>query len=592
MGKERPDAGSNGVGRTASRGFATLIRVLSCVSLSLVLFDACFGRRILSGDWEGWLHTSSREQYQGAWLAYRHAPWSFPLGFLPIFFSPHGSSVAFMDGVPWFLTMMKLLGPILPEHFSAWGWWILVCCVLQVWMARLLMERLSADEVSRWVGTVFISFCPVLVGRSVHLSLLSHWVVLAAWSLFFAKEPEERPRWYWAALIAIVSGTHPYLLAMILAIRVWALIVSRAPLQERVYDLLLMVSVTVLVMLVFGYFQNGNTKDVGADRFEADLSALVLSFGTGSLWPSFASFFGEDEGYAYLGAGGIVLAAGAIFSLFGLAWFGPPGRTTERDSWLLKRSQGALLLSVMLFAFALGPAIRLCGAEIGMPGSVSNPLYRFLLIGPLQDIPGIFRAPGRFIWPLYYLLLALGARSLNGNRVFALAVLALQVADTGAYVSAKHSRMATGSLPPLFQDQHTHRKLLSARMIELVPAEPRELCDLDRNAEGREILKEVMLVAAERQIPMNSGLQARVPLKRLRGLCADELREFRAGHFAEGHFYVVDEAIADTHPFEDDGRLVCHRAMGFAACSPAGGPPIGAALPAEQLPARVQPPGP
>ena len=508
----------------------------------LLFFAVSFGFRLLDGSWQGWLHSSSREQYQAAWLAFRQLPWTFPIGRIPLFFSPHGSSIAFMDGSPWYFTLLKLLGAALPDPFAAWGWWILLCCLLQGMTAYLLMCELSARRAARCTGTLLLTISPVVVAQSFHFTLLAHWVVLSAWYLFFVEE--RRPaaaRWWWLALALFVAGTHPYLTAMIVPLRLaslWRVGQSR---RRWVADAALTVAAAVLPFILFGYLANGATQDGGAERFEADLAAFVVPMGSSSIFPSPLDSSGEQEGYGYLGLGGLIAVGALAVSLARPS--AVQGSLPRRQRTLTGLAVGALFL---LFAF--GPVLRLFGSALLTHRAVSNPFYRYLLTGSLKAIPRFFRAPGRFIWPLYYLLVAAGAQVISRSRLLCVAVLALQIVDIGPFMAARHSRFQSLPLPGLLRDAPTLREVRHSSRIEFIPLQPREACGLPPRPDILDSLKGMLLVSAELQIPMNSGLQARLPAQELQPLCEAQLRAFQTGQLQKDVVYIVENEFMPKDP--------------------------------------------
>ena len=52
-----------------------------------------------------------------AWVFYRHAPWSFPLGLNPNYGLDISSSVVFSDSIPLFAILYKVFSSVLPEPF-------------------------------------------------------------------------------------------------------------------------------------------------------------------------------------------------------------------------------------------------------------------------------------------------------------------------------------------------------------------------------------------------------------------------------------------------------------------------------------------
>mgnify|MGYP003352552521 CR=1 FL=1 len=74
-------------------------------------------------------------EYLG-WAFYRYGPWTFPIGLNPNFGLDISSSIVYSNSLPLFAMVFKPLSSLLGEPFQFWGIWILLCFVLQAWMAR------------------------------------------------------------------------------------------------------------------------------------------------------------------------------------------------------------------------------------------------------------------------------------------------------------------------------------------------------------------------------------------------------------------------------------------------------------------------
>ena len=513
------------------------------ILLGVAFFAISIGFQTLSAQWFTWLYSSSREQYQSAWLAYAQAPWSFPLGELPLLFYPHGSTVAFMDGAPWYLTFLKLINPILPKYVSAWGWWILLCCIFQATSARRLMQCFTAQESVRWIGTMLLTFSPVFVQRNVHFALMAQGFILLAWSFFFEERGEQvSRRWQWLFLLAVVAGIHPYLTAMVLALRLGALAIQSIPTKIKIQDLLASFLVVGFVFYIFSYFQNGTTADVGADYFSADLGTFIISQGTSFLFPSLASRAGEQEGYGYFGAGVLLLiAATFIFNYLSAKAKVTPtieGVTTSNE-YFSYRIKSAFIVAGILLIFSFGSHLRLFGFDPFEKAHITNPMY-FLFFGKLKSIPLIFRAPGRFCWPFYYLVIAYGSTVCSRKMVLLYVALFLQCIDVGPYITDRHSRLTSGKKPDILTNDFIVQNLRSAKAINFIPLEPRIACGLEPYQETFDLMKGVLPIAAQNNIPFNSGLQARIPVEPLKQLCDQQLTDFKEGRITLGAVYIVD----------------------------------------------------
>ncbi|NBQ53209.1 MAG: hypothetical protein EBU49_06485, partial [Proteobacteria bacterium] len=192
----------------------------------------------------------------------------------------------------------------------------------------------------------------------------------------------------WCSLQFVAAGVHPYLAAMTCAIGIVAVLERKMWLRSAVGAVAQVLTV-VFVFWLFGYFSlnptGANEGGGGFHFFGADLLSFVNPMKMGGVFPGFLggwSKAGEYEGYAWFGAGTLCLA---------LFWFS--GRWHRRMEWVWSRQ--ILNVVLLLALFSLGSNIRIggfCLIDLETP-------YR--LIHPVITT---FRAAGRFIWPLYYLL--------------------------------------------------------------------------------------------------------------------------------------------------------------------------------------------
>ena len=543
---------------TSSRNASIeLWSLMGAILLGIALFLVAFGTKILNAHVDGWLYSSIRMQYQAAWLAYRKAEWTFPLGHLPLFFYPVGSSVAYMDGAPLYTTLLKILLPILPRAFSAWGTWILIACTLQSVAAWALMRRLLPNSPMQWIGIFILTLNPVLMDQSVHFALLAHWSILFAWALYFSP-PSSKSTWiYWILLIGIVSGTHPYLLAMVFSIRAASLLTATMPWREKLKDAFSALALSLAILALFGYFSNGATKDTGTDLFTADLLTFFNGEGNSSLLPALPQGPGDQEGFAYLGLGGMIAVFAGLQSIIAMLRYKQSDFGHEK-----KILWGALILSLLLALYAIGPTVR-CGGK----ALFYNPLYFLFSFGKLKSIPGMFRMPGRFIWPLYYLLIALGCRALAQEKRFVVLLIAvLQLIDVGPSIADAHSRVKNAVTPPAMTDHHVALFLNRAKKIEFVPLQPGAACGTPETIGQREMLLSALELSASRHIPINSGLQARIPHKFIQPLCDQSLNDFTSRHFQDGFAYIVNNFLVPNEYYGSGGPLYCKHYSDISVC--------------------------
>jgi len=235
------------------------------------------------------------------------------------------------------------------------------------------------------------------------------------------------------------------------------------------------------------------------DPQAAEWSRLLPSLGQ--------AHYDQYEGFAYLGAGGILALAATILLMpfrprnsqnvgAGLP-AKPSTHDFSRESPLLRfhRLAPALLMAALLFLLGLSTHVTM-GTHV---------LFDYRWPDPIQHILEIFRASGRFVWPLYYLILILSVATL-ANRLrpsFAIPalilIISLQIIDLAPKFGEFH-RLYTAtprSTPNLSPQTDWASLTQNATQLIVLP-----------RPQGDDYLPWVRLALAHR-LSLNAGIVAR-----------------------------------------------------------------------------------
>ena len=196
-----------------------LLGGLAAIALGAIVFFSIFGWSPLIPTNIAFLDHGDRAMHTLGWMFYRDTPWGIPPGASPRLGIELANSIALVDGLPLFAIPLKLISDWLPHPFQYWGYWWLLCCVLQALFAYLFARALGARRLVALIAAVFAAITPAFVFRlTLHMALSGHWVILAALWLYAKRTP---PRLFaWPLLLVVTSAVHAYLLAMVLAL--WA----------------------------------------------------------------------------------------------------------------------------------------------------------------------------------------------------------------------------------------------------------------------------------------------------------------------------------------------------------------------------------
>ncbi len=106
-----------------------------------------FGPSILNPTYLGWVMQGDGAQHVLGWLFFRHENWLWPLGSVPSFPYPVGTTVGYTDSIPWLAIVAKAISPFLPVDFQYVGLWLGLCFFLQGWFGMRIVQALSPDPV-------------------------------------------------------------------------------------------------------------------------------------------------------------------------------------------------------------------------------------------------------------------------------------------------------------------------------------------------------------------------------------------------------------------------------------------------------------
>ncbi|AKQ63861.1 hypothetical protein A176_000773 [Myxococcus hansupus] len=379
---------------------------LGAAGVGLLAFLAVYGPAALDPTRLGWLLRDDFSQHLLGWLFFRNEPLRFPLGAMEGFIHPLGTTLGYMDAIPWVALLLLPFSAVLPVDFQYIGPWMCACLMLQgatgAWVAR----RLDASVPQQWMVGGLLVLSPTLLARMsmAHEALCAHWTLILLVGLHLIPQRSARDAkqalGLALAMCVFAAGVHPVITAMVVALSV-SLCVRTAlerqlPWRWPVLAAGVNVGTVLVLFYVFGYLGTVRTLGAGAfGGFSADLAAFINPLGYRDLlWSRFLSALprqgAQYEGFAYLGLGVLF----ALWTALVLV-----ARDAPQVARLWRRFVPVGLVSLGLFFFALSSHITLRGELVANVSALYAPVMRW--VEP-------FRSSGRFVWPLYYLL-ALGS---------------------------------------------------------------------------------------------------------------------------------------------------------------------------------------
>ncbi|WP_099864270.1 DUF6311 domain-containing protein [Pararhizobium haloflavum] len=385
--------------------------------MALALFLAVHPFTFILGDGE-FFQVGDAPQHVSGWLLFAADAWRFPLLTTKLIDPPEGSSIILTDSIPLMALIMKPFAPLLPDDFHYIGIWQLFAWIGQGCGAVFLIRSLGCRDLLAAVAAAALALLwPAWLDRMNHTALLTHAVLLLAIGCYF-RASDGWALGRSAIVFSLLSLTalliHPYLFAMSFAFFLAdfgrRILCDPHPLRTLGIGLCAVAGLA-LAAGALGYANAAGTQADGYAHFSMN---LLAPFCAGRLVPCgpFDATGGQYEGMAYFGLGGLALVAtGSLLAL-------PYLLGTLKRHWLLVAGL------VVMTLFAISNQVFLAQDRWFM--------YAML---PGQDlIAGIFRASGRFFWPVGYVvaftsLAAILSQSTRATAIFVLACIAVQAID-------------------------------------------------------------------------------------------------------------------------------------------------------------------
>lgn len=374
--------------------------------IGLIVFLLLYGSSIINPTYTAWLLADGgdlSQSYMG-WQFYRASGWHFPVGLIDGLIYPNLISVMYIDSIPLFGLLFKLLSPLLPTDFQYFGIWGAVCCVLQGGMASILIWKYNKRIIPCTIGPVFFILSPMVLDRLYgHTALAGQWILLAAMAIWVYRR-EIGNTWRmlasWAGLFCISPLIHSYFTGMLAFMLLGFLLLDFIESMniKRIIILICGSGFALFAsMYLIGAFHGSIAVDEGG----------VGEYGLDLLWfmnPRHVSAFldpipyarsGQYEGFSYFGLGLLTLIGISTgFGLYSIA---------NRQKLEYSKYSGFIYTHRLAISAAVTAAMLLIYAILPVVSAGGKTLFTAHLPGVLGDLWNTFRSTGRFVWPIWYL---------------------------------------------------------------------------------------------------------------------------------------------------------------------------------------------
>ena len=379
--------------------------IFLCVTAVWLKLVTGFG--ILPPSQNSWLlNAGDLEQHYLGWEFLRHeALYFYPLGKVVGLGSGVIPSIVYTDSIPliavplnWTLKLLDSVFGIKFETFQFTGCWIAICIYLQYSGSFYCLKQLGVRSITSYAYGLLFIIAPFLLWRLPgihgHVSLFSQWLILWSFYLFMSR----RKGIYWVAMLAASFAIHAYCGAIVFVIFIAHLIdrFNSSASKSRVFWFALFGAfIAIITLLLLGYFElSGNVQSGGYGTYKWNTLSWLNGTSSFSRILGFWDYDnGEYEGFSYLGLSTLFfIASGLLFASF------------RKEFMRLIGSYRLLGLGCLLMClFAMTLSIGIGAFQVPIAG----------LPPPFRTLGSIFRASGRFSWPMMYLVMLFSVSSWN-----------------------------------------------------------------------------------------------------------------------------------------------------------------------------------
>ena len=411
---------------TGRAGFAVAL------AIGLLFVWRYFPAGFVTGTSSYWLtEVDDVTQYFAGFNAFFSAPFSYPLLAFDSINYPQGTRATFVDTIPLYALLLKLLVPTSFAPFNPFGVWVALAFVGQAVCAWWILREL---QVKSWLALLALIVClltfPALTTRLGHISLMSHWIILSSLALYIrCRRTSEPQRWAWSLLLVAAFYINIYLCVMASAVYMVSCLYNRAKFHPAEVGRALIPFLIIGVSLFLTVLPMERVA-VAAETGFGTYSMNLLSPFHGGNYLKFPDpeMPGQYEGFNYLGLG-VLLAFALSFVL---------NRKAAVGSFSQHRA-----LTWLMFLFTAYALSNIVYYGIHEVVTINYPSF-------MDRITSQFRASGRFFWPVGYCVVIFAIATLYkrlGPVLFAGCMVVLVLLQVSDLSNLRHRLVDTAKRP-------------------------------------------------------------------------------------------------------------------------------------------------
>ena len=475
------------------------------------VFDAKVGWENLNPRQESFLlgRGSDRVADYLTWSYFERAEvdrWPDTLGYA----FPQKISPIFTNIVPLIAFPIKWLRHSGDSPFQYFGGWYLLNFILMGLSGyALLFSMKIRNPILLGGGAIFFFLHLPFFERLDHPALIHQWSIVLAFIPFFRKGAYRQNLLLYIVLAGVAATSHPYMLPF-----AWVFPIAygfhrfRKSKEVRSSLMVAILPMVTTFMLLWAQgafaFEQSTASTGGFGYYATNLNTFYNNLGKTRMPLDFSmKYDGSYEGMAYLGLG--ILGLMAVLLVLG-------GKS------ILNKLRSSLWEHIVLVMAIVALALF----------SMSN-IWTFhqitLVKWPdfgLEEIWGIFRSSGRYIWPLFYAILAISIWQLNHVKVSSpvkvgILVIAL-AAQSWDLWEEMHQKLPNEDWPDQMADAHWPEIIKGFDRIVWYPP-------FERNLRNRDDASQFVYWANQFEIPITAGHLPR-PDQRAVTQYSEELNRF------------------------------------------------------------------
>lgn len=375
--------------------------------VAIIVVHFSYGLSILNPTNVSWLMSAYHDwgtHYLG-WAFYRNEPWTFPIGTIHNYNYPAGTNIGFTDSIPLLALIFKPFSSFLPEDFQYLGMLLLTCNFLVAYYGVKIFKLYRVNSFLIILGVILLTTNPVLVFRGIHPALCTHFLILASiynYLKISTLKTASKINYNQVVLFFIAVTMNPYMAMMVAGFNIILplknyIFDKSISIKKLIYFPSLSFALGLFFWIIFGMISIGNsasTNLASSDNFRQysfNLNSFFNSYGYFSkFFPDLGMINDKQyEGFAYFGLGLLLLISLTV--IYYLVAFKKNKETLSNK----KKFYPLYFLCLGLFIFSLS-----CQISFG-----KIILFEYPIPDIIEKIGFTFRASGRFVWPLYYLIL-------------------------------------------------------------------------------------------------------------------------------------------------------------------------------------------